>query len=376
MKYNFLKIEEHIKNEISTKRISGASILIYKDGEIIYDNNFGYANIEKGIKISDNTRFRLASMTKPITAVATMIAVEQGLFKLDDYAYKYLPEIKDLSLKDENFNNISEEKYNFTIRQILRHNAGFAVSDNESRAIKLIKDEDLHDVKDCIKYVKSVGLNFIPGTKMGYGGSYAYNIVVRIIEVTSGMKYEDFLKKYLFEPLEMEHTSYYFNKNDEKAISYKSIDGKLIYFDDLNRGFDCYYPGYNSGGAGLISTKRDYYNFALMLLNEGVYNGKRLLKKESFLELIKYDPTPNLINGGIETFGLSFFVRAPNYSDWQKLPSGTFGWSGAYGTHFWVDPINKMIVIYMHNSSTFGGAGASQNIQLEDDVVETFGIKR
>ena len=376
MKYDCSKLDEFINGEIEKSRIAGASLIVYKDGEILFDKNFGHANIENNIKISDNTRFRLASMTKPITAVAAMIAVEHGLFKLDDYVYEYLPEVKDLNLKDENFNNISDEKYNFTIRQLLRHSAGFAISAGESRAFTLLKDEDLYELKDCIKYVKDIGLQFIPGTKMGYSGSYAYNIVARVIEVTSGLKYSTFLNNYLFKPLKMDHISYVFNEGDEKAISYKSIDGKLEYFDDLNRGFECYYPGYESGGAGLICRKSDYFRFALMLLNKGKLDGVRVLKEESFNELLHYDPTPNFESGGTETFGLSFFVRDAKYSGWQKLPSGCFGWSGAYGTHFWVDPVNNMIVLYLHNSSTFGGSGAPQHTQIESDIVDIFNLTR
>ena len=92
--------------------------------------------------------------------------------------------------------------------------------------------------------------------------------------------------------------------------------------------------------------------------------------------MLKYKPTPNYNSGGIETMALSFFVRDKDYSSWQKLPSGCFGWSGAYGTYFFIDPTNNIIVVYMQNSSTYGGAGAPQHIIIDDDICEIFNLKR
>lgn len=281
-KIDFTNLEKHIENEIATNRVAGISVLVYKDGQRLLDKCYGYANIEKGYKITPDTRFRLASMTKPITAVAAMIAQEQGLFKLDDYAYKYLPIIKDRKLQDKDLNTIDEGPYNFTIRQLLNHSAGFAGNAHEAGCHhKCCHDENLHKLEDFIKDTKDMGVYFVPGTKFAYSGSFAYNLVARIIEIQSGMQYIDFLKKYIFDPLGMTRTSYLFVKGEEKdkAISYKSIDGKLVYFEDLERGFELYYPGFNSGGAGLISTKEDYFRFALMLLNRGELDGHRIMTR-------------------------------------------------------------------------------------------------
>ncbi len=377
--YDFSLIEKHLLKELETNRVAGSSLLVYKDGKILFDKNFGYANIERGYKITDDTRFRLASMTKPITAVATVIAQEMGLLNIDDYVYKYIPEVKDLPIKDLEDKVTLDLPFNFTIKQCLNHSAGFASSAMEATNHKYhVKDCNLHVLKDFIPCTKDFGLFFEPGTKFGYSGSFAYNLVARIIEITSGMTFIEFLDKYLFKPLGMNHTSYTYDKGEEqnKAISYRSVDGKLEYTDDEDRGFDLFYPGFNSGGAGLISTKGDYFKFAMMLYGRGIYNGVRILKEESFNQMLEYTPTPNCDTGGIETFGLSFYVRARKFSAWQKLPYNCFGWSGAYGTHFWVDPDNHMVVIYMHNSLTFGGAGAPQHLQLESDVVDTFKLTR
>jgi CubicO group peptidase (beta-lactamase class C family) len=197
-------------------------------------------------------------------------------------------------------------------------------------------------------------------------------MLVRIVEEVSQMPYAEFIKKNIFDKLGMANTSYKLSDFDKKdiAISYKLIDGKLVGTSPENN-FGDYPDGYTGGGAGLISTLDDYTTFAEAILESYVNDGG-LIKKSS-VELMKKPWLDKKIAGVSPTFNWGLGVRVVNMqTDWQRLTPGAFGWSGAYGSHFWIDVDKKIVAVYMHNSESFGGAGVQHTLDFERAVYEQF----
>lgn len=349
MEYIFDKLEQRLNKYVKDNYVSGLSIVVMKDDRIIFDKIFG--------DVSNNTLYRLASLTKPITAAAVLICQDKGLLNVDDYIDKYIPSLTNFHVKGE------KDTYRITIKQLLCHASGFPTTAFEDHRF----DKGDISLENAMKTYEKFILQSIPETKETYSNE-AYDVAARIVEVVSGLKYEEFLKKYIFNILDMKETTYHLNNSNIKNVpiltTYK--DGKLIPDNNIVYGFDNYPNGFNGGGAGLLSTIHDYIKFANMLTNKG----KGILSQESFNELIKKYDTPYYDS----PFGLSVHVRRG--LDWEHLPKGSFGWSGAYGPHYFSIPKEKITVVYMHNSHSFGGAGALHNYDLEDDICEIFNLNK
>lgn len=373
---DFSNVDKHI-SELIDKMVFGAAVRIMKGDDIVFEKCYGYANKEKGYPITTHSEFRLASNTKIVTGVAVILCQQMGLLHVTDYVDKYLPEFKELYVKDENFNIIDEHPYRITIRQLLDHSSGFGTVPHEHKIYQSIKEDDRRDLKSYIdKYVQYHALAFVPGSNRSYSSFTAFDVLGRIIEVVSGMPYEAFLKKYIFEPLDMPNTKYSYEgvKPEDKVISADINDkGELYQYDEHNRTFDTFAINYPSGGAGLISTIEDYSHLMRMLTNKGVYKGKVFLTKESF-DCFTHKIRIYYPDGRYEDWGCSVFYRLP---EWKMIPRNAFGWSGAYGTHAWSDPDNDITVVYMHNTvhPGDGGAGARHTLVLENDVCTAFKLE-
>lgn len=349
MKYIFDKLEHRLIKYVSDKYVAGLSIAIMKDNKIIFDKSFG--------ETSNKTIYRLASLTKPITSVAVLICQDKGLLNVDDYVDKYIPSFNKFKVIDK------EGTYRINIRQLLSHSSGFPTTSFKDDRF----DNGDISLENAMKTYEKFVLQSIPGTHETYSNE-AYDVAARIVEIVSGLKFEDFLNKYLFKPLDMNNTTYFITKNKIKdvAVLYSYENGQLIPEKGFTYGFNCYPNGFNGGGAGLFSTIHDYLKFANMLTNKG----KGILSNKSFKQLITLFKTPYYYS----PFGLGVHVR--NGFDWEHLPKGSFGWSGAYGGHYFSLPKEHLTVVYLHNSLSFGGAGAIHTYDLEDDICEIFNLKK
>ena len=374
--YDFSIVDKRI-NELINKIIFGAAIIILKGEEVIFFKCYGLANKEKNYPITPNSVFRLASNTKIITATAAVIAEQQGLFNLDDYVDKYIPEFKELYVKDENGNLLDEHPYRITIRQLLDHSSGFGCPPHESVIYDSLKKEERKDLKTAVNnYAKHPVLAFKPGSNRFYSALMAFDVVARIIEITSRMEYEEFLRVNVLEPLEMPHTAYSYDNIKEEDIVRRSIydeNNNLTQEKDNNETFDGFAPHYTGGGAGLVSTIIDYSHLMMMLTNKGVYKGKRILSEQAwnrFTEKRRVDYP----QGGYDYWGCGVQFHLP---DWGRLPKDAFCWSGAYGTHAWSDPINGISVVYMHNTNipTHGGSEGGHIKMIENSVNNALGIE-
>ena len=331
---------------VDNNDISAIQTAIVKNGKLIHFDSYGNSDISDQDSLENNDIFRIASMTKPIVSVALMMLHEEGKFKLNDPVYKYIPEFKNLTVKKRK--KTKPVKNHVKVVDLLRHSAGlnFRGPEDYRKTINLTLEEY---TKEAVKEP----LKFEPGTTWWY--SYATDICGYLIEVLSGEKLDDFLKNRIFDPLEMNDTFFELpaKKLDRLTTLYVVGDNKeLVSFDSkANTPFKDKVILLNGSG-GLLSTTEDYLKFSLMLLNNGSYNGRQLLNKET-LDLMKFDHSQGLkykklAFGKKKGFGLGFEVVK---EDGTKFGSkGTFGWGGMFGTYFRVDPKQNMVMIYMTQS--------------------------
>lgn len=212
------------------------------------------------------------------------------------------------------------------------------------------------------------GLDFEPGTAQQYSGTGAFDVLAKIIEIVSGMDYQSYLNEVLFIPCDMPDTTFVPNNTQiERLIKmHHRESGKNVVFP-MPTGciFEDYPCTHYLGGAGLVSTLHDYCQFAKLLLGKGAINGKQLLSVDTFYQICT-PQVSNEIMPGTERWGLGVRVIVDNA--YPHLPKTSFGWSGAYGTHFWIDPINEIVAVFMKNSKVDGGSGNESAVKFEEAV--------
>lgn len=360
-----LNIDKVAQYDLSENNIFGSAYIVKQKGETVCKKYFGVTDINSNAPVNEDTMFRLASMTKPVTAIAILILIDRGLITLDDAAKKYLSEFENIHIITEDGVDLGKPKTDVTIRNLLTHSSGFG-------SIKScnMTDKEKETISDTISYFIKSGLDFEPDTRQEYSAFAAFDVLVAIIEKLTGEDYEEFLQKEIFEPCNMNNTT--FMPTDEQwnrmITMHNKADGKnavgtttpLCVFEN----FPC---SHKLGGAGLASTLEDYSRFAQMLLNKGKTENKRIVSEE----LIKLMGTPHVsedIMPWSERWGLS--VRVITKAG--DLPVGAYGWSGAYGSHFWVDPENEITAVFMKNSKFDGGAGNNSARRFEKAVHDSF----
>lgn len=371
---NFFK-EKYIQNG----KLAGIQTLVARKGKVVHFKSTGLRDVENNKKIEKDTIFRIYSMTKPITSVALMQLFEQGLFQLADPVSKFLPEFKNpkvfLSGSYPHFMTSPAER-EITIRDLLTHTAGltygFHYRTNVDHAYRKVwsgprgDNTDFSfpplDLENFSKSIASLPLEFSPGDKWNY--SVATDICGRLVEVLSDMTLDAYFSKYIFKPLKMKDTSFYVPKNklSRFAACYERTPKEYLKLQDSGDAKSGYssMPLHLSGGGGLVSTTEDYFNFCQMLLNGGLFEGKRLLSRKT-IELMTSNHLPgnqDMVTMGSEGsfseirykgvgFGLGFGVNI-DLADTQNSGSvGSYNWGGAASTFFWVDPKEELICILM-----------------------------
>ena len=361
------RIEEHAADDILSGRVGGIALSVCQDGETVYENFFGSARINEKKPITQNTIFRIASMTKPITAVATLILAEKGALELSDPIEKHLPFFKDLPLVRLDNGRLTEYgrlSGKPTIFNILTHTSGIGGGQIGSAQYKLMSRDEKADLWSAVKFHARAGVQFEPFTEVLYSGTASFDVLAAIIEKLSDMNYEEFLKKYIFSPLGMTDTTFLPSEEQwERMIEmHDYVNGK----SEVGHSYDgCVFEDFPVshflGGAGLVSTLRDYSRFAEMLLNEG----QGIISQKS-VKLMSTPMVPYSIQQRNKRWGLS--VKVVTDACYKSLPLGAYGWAGAYGTHFWVDPENRITAVYMKNSQYDGGGSSITGENFEYDV--------
>ncbi|MET3115626.1 CubicO group peptidase (beta-lactamase class C family) [Pedobacter sp. CG_S7] len=372
-KERLLKIDEVIKSQIAENHISGATALIIRNGQVVYNKAFGYADVETNRKMRTDDIFRIASQSKAITSLGVMMLWEDGKFLLDDPLSKYIPAFKDpevllsYNAKDGSYTTKSASR-EITIRDLLRHTSGIAYpaifsdptmwSIYENAGIPSGIGTTKSSLKEKMLLLANMPLQHNPGENFTYGLNV--DLLGYLIEIWSGQSLDDFLKKRVLEPLEMTDTYFHIpNEKQSRLVSlYETVeDNQLLkVVHPIYEGVDPLFPSLNgsylSGGAGLSSTTTDMAKFYSLYLNKGVYKSKRLISHKT-IELmlvnqlgssVKISPLPaQPENFQFGLGGFAVVTEKNRYLSPQSL--GAFGWGGAFNTHGWADPKEGIIAL-------------------------------
>lgn len=354
------RIDSTLTAMVDSGRVAGVSALIVERDKEVYFGAFGKADIENAIPIDRNTVMRIYSMTKPVTGVALMQLYEQGAFQLDDPLSKYAPEFADMKVfagTDEQGKLILESpKRPITIRDLTRHTAGFT-NGNQPELLELATAANPgspeNTLAEMAKKLATLPLAFHPGEEWSYG--ICVDVQAYLVEVLSGMPFDQYIEKNIFTPLGMTNTAYVPREPSKLAALYRKDDqGKLnrIPDEEANAFHSKEWP-LKPGGWGLTSTIDDYMKLARMLVNEGTFNNNAVLKEET----VKLMATNHLADSiskrmwlpskGQVGFGIDFAVRTrPAQSPDENVGTvGEFFWDGAASTLFWVDPVNELTAV-------------------------------
>ena len=354
-------LEQTVKNGPA-----GCGCAVAKDGKILYQGYFGYDDLEEKRPITENTVYRMYSLTKVIICTAAMMLFERGKFLLNEPIYEYIPEYRDMqvavtepngNIRIEKAKNPILIKHAFTMTAGLPYHFGDSLS---ARKMKSIKDElsekyGKYDIVTEAKAMAAVPLQFEPGTHWLYG--YGHDLVAALIQLISGKTVGQFLQEEIFEPLDMKDTGYQFRGDIEsRMVSFykRNEKGELIKipgFEDRVHQPDSIYE---AGGFGLYSTVIDYLKFSQMLANGGVYNGKRIIGRKT-IDLMRTNhldevQLKDFRNSYLAGYGYGLGVRTlMSLSEGHSNGSiGEFGWTGAAGTYVSIDPSEGFSIVYMH----------------------------
>ena len=324
--------------------LAGVATLVARHGKIVNHDAYGKQDLTKPAPLANNTIYRIASMTKPIVGAAMMMLWEEGKWKLDDPVAKHIPKFKDLKVRQKNGDPVPQATP-MNMAQLMSHSAGFGRANDYAEAN--LRGGDLQDM---INTLAKMPLAFQPGKDWRYGPSV--DIQGYVVEKLSGQTLDKFLGERLFDPLGMVDTQFCVDasKSDRVVAIHQMVDGKAKSREEANT-FPTKPPKFLAGGGGLFSKPEDYWRFAQMILNRGEFGGKRYLKAET-VDLMHQNVLEKGVNVTLyspETRGLGFGMDFAIVQDPQlaKTSQGieSFYWGGAFGTWFWIDPVNDMIVI-------------------------------
>ena len=366
------RVSDYMKNEVATGKIPGAIVLIQQHGRPVYYEKFGVRDVETGQKLTDDTIFRLYSMSKPVTSVAAMMLVEDGKLALDDPLSKYIPAFADVKVSVAKHDDSGKVTLTLeplqrpiTIEDLLRHTSGITYGFYGETAVrKLYANSDLFDGDfDNAQFAERLAklpLQEQPETLWDYG--HSTDILGRVVELASGQSLFEFEKQRLFDPLGMRETVYAIKDPSKRArLAQPLPDDRFT--SPLAGISDPMQPKrWESGGAGLVGTTADYARFAQMLLNDGTLDGKRYLKPETIALMTRdhVGPATKIARdyfyfpGDDSGFGLGFAVRTMQPPG-TRLPIGEYRWDGVAGTFFFIDPKDDIFVICMMQSPSQRG---------------------
>ena len=376
------RLDQAMEELVKSEKLPGFVALVARKGKIVYHKAYGYSDFESKKPLKTDDIFRIASMTKAITATAVMMLYEEGKFSLDDPISKWIPEfghpgvIDGFSAADSSF-TLKPVKKEITIRHLLTHTSGIGYGqiDSDERFKKIYAKAGIHEISSTdaastasnIKKLAALPLHFEPGEKWSY--SMGLDVLGYFIEMVSGESFADYLSNHVFKPLGMKDTYFYLpaSKNDRLVKIHMQDSIKKWSAISVYQSFNADYPivgtrSLCSGGGGLSSTALDYAIFLQMLLNHGVYNGKRFLSRPTVDLLTESNQIGDLWGGekGENHFSLGFSVINPAGVFRGNGSEGRFSWGGAFNTNYWVDPKEQIIIVLM--KQTFGFSDASESI--------------
>ena len=346
------RIDAVVQRYMDRGEISGAVTLVARNGRMARLQAQGVLDLESKAAMRNDAVFRIASMTKPITATAILMLVEDGRLQLSDPISKFIPEFRNQNVEaPQTPGGLAPAAREITIRDILTHTSGVGSNGRDwPPAVKLLESRTAETtLAQFIPRVAALPLNFQPGTEWRYSNFLGFETLGRVVEIVSGQTYDQFLRQRIFEPLGMKDTGFYVQLPQDRrprlASFYRKGDSGLFKSPDTFNPTIAR-PRYLSGSGGLATTAEDYFRFAQMILNGGELNGKRLLTRNS-VELMTSNQTGNLYTKAGYGFGLAVEVLLDPVQAQSLSSKGAYGWTGAIGTYYWTDPQKQLIGILM-----------------------------
>ena len=360
------KIDETFIKAIQNNEIPGAVIAISRYGKIVYKRAFGMQDPQKKIPMTEDSIFRIYSMTKPIISTAAMMLNEDGLIHLNENLDTYIREFNNMTVSTEYINKkgqkeerLEDSNNKIKIHNLLNHTSGltygtfgnsFAKRRIKSSAISNLNLEDF-TLEQYVKELAKFPLAYQPNTVWEYGRSI--EVLGRVIEIASNKTLDVFLKDRIFKPLDMKDTAFYVDESKWHRIAEPFIEKQPQLIKIRNK------PNFLTGGHGLVSTIDDYMKFCMMFLKKGIVNNNNILSRKTIEYMtsnhLGYNisrDTPLYLPGPGYGFGLGFAVReSEGLSPWPGS-TGEYFWAGYAGTYFWIDPKEELIVISMTQSVT------------------------
>ena len=355
-------LQNTLSRFVSSGQIAGCAVRVLRKDDILFEGSFGYADIEKKVKMSsENTIFPIASMSKVITVAGVMQLYEQGLFKMWDPVSEYLPGFKSPKIakeKPDGTYEIVDAGGEVTMRQLFTMTSGvpYGWGDTAAGRIRIEKEKEYmasgEPFPGTVAYANLVGglpLAFEPGEKWMYG--FSIDVLGAVLEVLTGRSLGEYLKENIFDPLGMKDTGFFVPAENHSRIAtlYHIKEG----LKPDQRNYPAAKPEFESGGGGLFSTVPDYSRFAQMLLHGGTLDGVRILGRKT-VDLISTDHlTPEQRKSDSwdtqRGYGYGLGVRVMTNPELAGINGsvGEWGWDGAFGNWFCVDPKESLTCVYL-----------------------------
>ncbi|MDH4279690.1 MAG: beta-lactamase family protein [Acidimicrobiia bacterium] len=376
------RIAPVMESYVNERGVVGISTLVSRRGEVVHAERFGHQDREAGVPMSDDTIFRIYSMTKPVVSTALMMLHEEAVFQLEHPVMNHLPAFKDTKVLTAD-GQLVDQNRPMDVRDVLTHTSGLTydfMADNPVAALYRevgLMHEATRTLAEIMDVLAELPLAFQPGERWHY--SVGIDVAARLVEVLSGQPLGDFLRDRIFEPLGMTDTGFGVADDQLHRLSamygLPDLVGKDYTADDLvaaalagfNERIDVSetYPTgtpdvFQRGGLGLFSTLADYHKFAQMLADNGRGPDGRQLIGRKTLELMHRNHVPTALLPfeimGIPNPGLGFGLGSRVLLDGGRFAGtgsdGEFGWAGAAKTYYWVDPAEDLVGVFMSQYMT------------------------
>lgn len=350
------RLDRLIQSAVDSGWTAGAVGFVARNGKIVYHKALGVSDLDNKTPLKKDDIFRIASQTKAIVSIAAMMLFEEGKFLLDDPVSKYIPEFKNPRVLDKfnpadtTFTTVPARR-EITIRDLFTHTSGIDYAGIGSPVMRAIYAKydipaafgtDKMVLGDNMRALGKLPLAHQPGERFTYGLNI--DLLGYLVEIWSGENLDEYLRKHIFEPLGMNDTYFYLPEDKHSRlvkVNTEGPDGKVKSMPQDMVNYPLLKGTYFSGGAGLSSTVYDYAVFLQMLLNNGEYNGQKLLSRRT-VELITSNQIGDL-NLGYDKFGLGFQITTERGQTVLGVSEGSFSWGGYFGTTYWADPKERIV---------------------------------
>ena len=361
------RIDALMQNYVDQQKLAGVITLVARHGKIAHWQCIGKLDVEANLPMQENTIFRIASMTKPITSVAALMLYEEGHFQLDDPVARFIPEVAGMKVcREETATELQlvEQERPMTMRDLFLHTSGLPFASPAGSPIDVLYHQaDLtpadRSLRKMVQALVRLPLACQPGSVWRYGLSH--DLLGYLVEVIGGMPFDAFLEQHIFTPLGMRDTGFYVpaEKHERLATVYGPADGGGLVRVDTPRVNRYTQPRrLLDGGGGLVSTATDYLRFAQMLLNGGELDGTRLLSRKTVELMTRNHLPPSLLPYRLGAAQLDYLAQGHGFGLGVRVmmdvaqsgvlgSEGEYGWAGSATTVVWIDPKEEMICLLL-----------------------------